>query len=281
MKWLVCVLIFSIPICLPAQLHTDRHAYYLFDEELQPIHHANIYIASSGYLTQTDLSGYFEIDETGLNPTDTIFISALGYESMTLSLGDLQTLQGVFLSENRIALHEIEVVAERKKSRYRKAGTTGFSKIFYMEWNTSGSDSLNNYQIGKLVRFRQDSIFLSSIHFHLNNTAVDSASFLVSAYRIQKDSGKISETCIAQPVIVRTSIVAGWNTIDLAPYLIKIPGMVLVSLQYIPAQRKTPLFFFSTKTLPGNDTFLKPIKNGSWMQSRTCASIYVTGRLVR
>lgn len=281
--WLLYINLFSL--LGYSQIEFQNLTYQVLDEKLAPIPNVSIHFIDHMVLSATDLSGNFSFPTKlhNLTPEDSISFSAVGYETEITTIADLMELGLVILNEKKHELQEVVVSAKKSRIKYATSGNKRYSDMFYQSWypHYSYQEKVNNYQIAKHLSFKQDSLFLDRLNFHVHSSSSDSAEFIVEIFEYSNHPSASIGKRLHPAFSKSISIKAGWNEINLTNHLLKIPGDVWVSIQFVPKNWRQPLFYLSSTFFSSHDSAIKPIEDEDWVFIKTNTSIYGVGRKIR
>jgi hypothetical protein len=141
---------------------TELHGVILDGNTEEALPYANIYVVKSGKGAISNEIGQFTVDVSALAENDTIRFQYIGYKTRGITLGDLQRMDAVLLSEEIINLSELIVFGDvpdlktivknilvYKDSNYRK--TTSKKQSFMREREVA---DLSNFKL----KFKKSSI---------------------------------------------------------------------------------------------------------------------------
>jgi hypothetical protein len=208
-----------------------------------PVPYASIYVPQKGYGVLGDADGNFQFDLTKLDKTDSVRISAIGYEILILTKEDLTKydVHLLFLKPLTYEIQEVEV--KPRKQKY--LGTIKYSKK-----NCSAFAGEDPNWRGKQVAIRANNeedvkVFVESFGFYIvKNEYNDSLTFRVMLYEIG-DKGLPGKTFLQKPVIFKTNIKQGEVLIDLKEYNIVRTGDFFISLECLEETMESAKFCFA------------------------------------
>lgn len=205
--------------------------------------YASIYNLRSGYGVLSDANGSFQLDLTKIDQTDSIRVSAIGYETFVITREDFSKSQiSVFYLRPIIyEMNEVKVKPKKKKvlgtSKYSKTNCTAFA----------GEDS--NWR-GKQVAIRANNddgikVYLESFGFYIvKNEYQDSLTFRVMLYEIG-DKEMPGKTFLQKPIIFKTMANQGEVLVDLKQYDITRTGDFFISLECLEDTMESSKFCFA------------------------------------
>lgn len=253
----------------------------VLDTDFNPIPEVMITIPTKDYISTTDLSGLaiFPSFMDELGKKDSVVVSALGYSQIKVAATDLQKLPLVVLEPKRVALKEVEVVEKGKRLKVREAGNSRFSRKLYMDWYAKDPDpKQKHFQLGKVLSFNSDTVLLQDLFFHVHSSVVDSARVEIAGYRVAKNGLPLEKGLFEWEI--KSAIKTGWNKISLREKLLFTPGKILISIRYVPAVHKVPLFNLSGSFFNAGDSYKKTTEKDSWQKVYGNLSLYCTAVLL-
>jgi len=184
----------------------------------------NLGIVSKGEGTVSDKDGVFTLVYT--HPNDEVTISAIGFESRSLSLEALSELEQIGLQPIVYETAWVEVSAER---------IGGEEKIYGVRNRNRGlSIGFGNAQlgteIGAPIRIKKPS-WIKSANFVLNHAKGDSLLLRVNIYKF--DKGEVGPNILQENIVIEQEQRRGTITVDLQPYNLILEQDVLLSLEWL------------------------------------------------
>ncbi len=215
----------------------------LLDMDRQtPLPYANIYVLQKNMGVISNEKGYFSMDISELEETDTIRFQYIGYQTKNLSLTQLNGMSIVYLKEDIINLNEalifgsipkletiVKNVLKHKDSNYRKT-TSRKQSFFRKRDNVDLVDIKIKYKKSsipeldrEMIQFIQDRIpkhttsytdFLGDLYFNKNEE--DSIKFKVDAIRTvslkEKEIAELDQIeRVFEDIIANTSADEYWK----------------------------------------------------------------------
>lgn len=211
----------SFPIFLVCQ--SSISGVVLNKKNNKPIPYVNIGLPKYAQGTVSDEDGSFQLKFQ--HPNDTVFISAIGFQTQKISVNKLLEKNTIFLQEQIHEINEVNI----------KAQPLGKEKLFGKKNKNRGlSIGFGNAQlgceIGSVISIKKET-YLKSANFKLNHAEGDSLLFRVNIYHF--DEGQIGENILKENIIIYAPQKRGILTVDLPPYELFIQQDVLLTLEWI------------------------------------------------
>ena len=199
----------------------------------EPIPYSSIGIKGKTVGTVSNENGYFELPLNEINDTDSLKISAIGYQSKSYSIMQAKnfTSENIYLNESAVALNE--VVIKPTKTITKILGNKNYNK------NISCSfQGVNNNYKGVQTAIKANNkkgrlVWIEKFNFYIvKNEISDSVIFRLNFYKEDKD-GLPGENILRQPIIFKTIIKKGEVSVDLKKYNINTNDDFFISLECI------------------------------------------------
>lgn len=251
----------------------------ILTEQQEPLPYVNVYNADLDYGIVSDLNGMFLLPAEKIELLDSIRLSAIGYESSTLSLADLAGSCQIVLKAINYSIQEVKVTAEKVRYRKRKKGInpgiingmTGFMTV----------EETLGYEIGTIIR-NEETCYLESLFFRLETLNCDEANYGINIYELNN----------GQPIrnINREELLMSFGQndkkkkveLDLKDRRLKVDTDFLVTLEVlsIPPGENTCGGLFVSK-VGGQQLLQKDGRTGEWKLDKGPLAIYATMRCER
>lgn len=225
MKSLLLFILFS-PLITFSQISLKGT---IVDSQKNPIQFASISINQTANGTYTNEKGIFHFDS--IQPTDTLKISCIGYESRSILVKILSDT--ILLQEISIEIGEVVI-----KSEYTR------ELIGCLKNKDRGKDGgLNGYISGILIN-NISSSYLESIEFYIKKPKTLAPNlFFLHLYKL--DSNNLQTPILSQRISIPTNE-KGWVKIDLSKQFIKIADSIFIAYETVP----NPEYFKNVKEVP-------------------------------
>jgi hypothetical protein len=209
----------------------------------QPIPYVAIGIVGKSYGTLTDQHGIFTLNIPLLTEKDTVRISAIGYENLSVTGVEANEMKNgsVFLKPTVYDLIEVKIKPKKQKvlgtSKYSKINCTAFAGEA-ANWKGRQAAIRANNEEGVTV-------YMESFHFYIiKNTYTDSLAFRLMLYEVN-EKGYPGTTFLKKPVIFKTNVKEGEVSVDLKGYDISTTGDFFISLECLEDEMESSKFCFA------------------------------------
>ncbi|MBL7895573.1 MAG: carboxypeptidase-like regulatory domain-containing protein [Bacteroidia bacterium] len=197
----------------------------------EPIPFASIGIKGKAYGTVCDENGVFELKVGAFTETDTLKITAIGYDGKKISMKVAKNFSNetIYLPSASVQLSEVKVKPKKTITKVlgNKNYNTGICLSFTgAEGNYKGAEisiKANNKK-GRLV-------FLENFNFYIvKNLYKDSLTFRLNFYKEDKN-GLPGENILRKPIIFKTMVKEGVVSVNLKHLFINTDDDFFMSLE--------------------------------------------------
>jgi hypothetical protein len=193
----------------------------------------------------SDGNGKFELTIPHFTDKDTIRISSIGYNSLSMAGNELKesTNKLFYLKPELYNLKEVEINA--KNSGYTILGTskysTGICTAFAGE-NNNWKGEQAAIQVNNTI---STPVYIESFNFYIiKNVYPDSLQFRIMLYKVDA-KGYPGKTFLKKPILFKTNLKHGEVTIDLKDYYITTTGDFFISLECLEEKMESTKFCFA------------------------------------
>jgi len=220
----------------------------------------NIGIRKKGIGTAADINGSFELTISNENRQDTITISVVGFQELSLPINAIHSGKQTefFLEEKATSLQEI--VISSKVLKIRKFGTTSRNPLISGNAQSRNSDDIS--ELAKLIELNGKPSELLSATLYLKSWKIDSASFRINF--LENIDGAPGERIVEKSIIKRLPLKKGWVTVDLAQYDIILDKEFFISFEYLPDSTHKEKFLFIYGGALGGSYYSRNVSLGDW-----------------
>ena len=216
----------------------------------EPLQYANIGIIGKNIGGIAFRDGKFNIILKGLEPTDTIKVSYIGYQSQLIPAATLD-----LLSYHKIALKPSAVLLKQIIVREKKQSTIlGNAKAGRTRTGWGDLKSLRGRTRGLRITGIDCSVRAKSFFFRIDDNEWDSVAFRFNLFESSNDS-TVGQSILTHNIFVVTSAKHRWVSIDLEAYNLALCGSVIATLEWVDAWGKTGIYSnvltFSLSRTPG------------------------------
>lgn len=213
---------------------------------------ANIGLIGKPIGTVADENGQFSFDLPESRKTDSLKISAIGYQSISfLRVTNTDKDNKIFLRQTAQALEE--VVVHYKKRNYKTLGDNNYTKN-----NCSGfADISGNWKGSETAVYikNKTTVQIESFSFYvIMNRYADSLLFRLMLYeripgklygKINQKENWVGKTFLKKPIIFKLGIKQGEFTLDLRDYNIYCTGDFFISLECLMDKMEISQFCYA------------------------------------
>lgn len=233
---------------LPAQ---DVLKGLILDQSNQPIPYVNIGVLNTAIGTVSRENGQFELVVDGINASDTVKISTIGFESRAFQLQNLRKM----LEQNpQIKLESIQYDLAEVTIKPLDYAEFGFDKtsmdrnvnfaIYKFPRQNLGAEVARKFKMNKYTkRNKEKACRLDQFKFYLGYCDYDWAKLRVIVYELE--NGQPGTPLLQENVIVEVKKgQTGWVEVDLKSHNIIVKEDIAVGLEWIdhsPAGRRVSL----------------------------------------
>jgi hypothetical protein len=228
----------------------------------EPIPFSSVGIIGKTMGTVSNENGYFELVLKEINETDSLKISAIGYQSKSYTVKQTKnfTAEKIYLNESAILLNE--VVIKPSKTITKVLGNKNYNKNISCSFQ--GVD--NNYK-GVQAAIKANNkkgrvVWIENFNFFISkNDAADSAMFRLNFYKEDKN-GMPGENILRQPIVFKTKVERGEVSVDLKKYNINTNDDFFISLECLSDNINSKNLAFSGALL--GPSYFKLATFSSW-----------------
>jgi len=204
-------------------------------ENNRPIPYVSIGIINKADGTVSNIEGEFKLDLiAGVNDSDTLRISSIGYQSRVFLVGELtrKFKEGALNVALLKTVTELKPVAvNAKHATVKILGYPTTSKLLGVGFGTNSIGS----QGGIKLAVKQQNTNIESLSFFIIQNSFESLTFRVNVY--QMTDGRPGDNILTGNVIFKVEgKQTGKITVDLTPYDIYVDKDVLIALEWIEAK---------------------------------------------
>ncbi len=211
----------------------------------QAIPFASIGIAGTLQGILSDGEGNFELAVPHLTDTDTIRISSIGYNNLSIAGSELRkNPKKVFYLKSMVYdLSEIKVKPDNVG--YKLLGTAIYSKNVCTAFTGIGK-SWKGEQAAILANNKEGTtVYMESFSFYIiKNVYTDSLQFRIMLYEVDA-KGYPGKTFLKKPILFKTNVKQGEVKIDLRDYAISTTGDFFISLECLEEKMEAGKFCFA------------------------------------
>lgn len=235
----------------------------VFDKKTnEPIPFASIGIKGKTVGTVSNENGVFEMPLKEIVDTDSLKISAIGYQgkSYAVKLAKTFTGESIYLSESAVALNE--VVIKPTKTITKVLGNKNYNTN--VQCSFQGAD--NNYK-GVQAAIKANNkkgrlVWIENFNFYISkNELTDSASFRLNFYKEDKE-GMPGDNILRSPIVFKTNTKSGIVSVDLKKYNINTNDDFFISLECLSDKINSKNLTFSGALL--GPAYFKMATFSSW-----------------
>lgn len=221
--------------------------------------YVNIGVVGKNIGTVSSVNGNFRILIPKGHDADTIKISSIGYEPLSMKVS---TFRKTLKLSNRIRLipkviNLKEFVVSGRELKEKVLGNTTTSTIV-----TGGfsSNDLGN-EIGVKIKIKRSPTYVKDFNINIVENIYDTLKFRINFYNIKK--GLPNKRLFDKNIIVVTTLREGKLTVDLSKYNIVVEEDFIVAIEWIEDLGKTDGLRFSCGFL-GKSIIVRQTSQGEW-----------------
>jgi hypothetical protein len=276
MKNALLILFMLFPLSGFSQAKLSGHVYNAQTREILP--YANVIIESRNTGTISDKDGLFELTA---NPSDTVTVSYLGFQTTTIIAEESATNNDVYLEP--VPYEISDVIVTNRKSKMRKFGhSSGGSRMLFVPFFTLGEVKRGNRigkEVGTIIKVKSDTS-VKSFNVLITKNLYELAKFRLTFYSVQ--DGIPGDVLINRDITFEiTSQQKGRYTLDLTPYDIFLDGgqEVLVTMTLLDETgEEIPNIFFLNGALTGKGIYKRNVGMSEWERIGGTITMYLEGR---
>jgi hypothetical protein len=233
----------------------------------KPVEFVNIGIAGKNVGTVSDMNGKFSLLVDAKYDNDTLMISCIGYNPLTLKISDLRKNQDIrlMLQEKTYALHE--VVIKPKAFRQKTLGVT--TKLRNMQ--AGFKENLLGYECGVLMKNRKAAL-IKKVDIHIASCSYDTIFYRLNIYEV--NAKKVFVNILKEPIYIKMpkDQVNKEIQIDLTAKNIIVVGDFVVTLEHVKDLGQGNLYFCAGLM---DKTYYRKTSQGKWETAPVGVSISV------
>ena len=230
----------------------------------QGIPFASIGIVGTQAGTLTDGNGNFLLTIPHL--TDSIHISSIGYNGLSLSANELQSnpRHVFYLKPEAYKLNE--VVVDAKNMMYKILGTSNYSKEICSAFIGENANWRGEQAAILVTKKDSTKVLLESFGFYVvKNNYTDSLQFRIMLYEVD-EKGYPGNTFLKKPLLFKTNIKQGEVRVDIRDYYITHSTDFFISLECLEEKMEAHKFCFAGSIkVP---SFVKTSAFAKWIRVR-------------
>jgi hypothetical protein len=279
MKKTLLILVMLFPLSGFSQVKLSGRVYNAQTREILP--YANVIIESRNTGTISDKDGLFELT---VNPSDTVTVSYIGFQTTTLIAEESATNNDVYLEP--VPYEISDVIVTNRKSKLKKLGhSSGGSNIiglaipFFQYDEIKRGDRIGK-EVGVIIKIKSDTS-IKSFNVFITKNLYELAKFRLTFYSVQ--DGIPGDVLINRDITFEiTSQQKGRYTLDLTPYDIFLDSgqEVLVTMTLLDETGdEIPNVFWLNGALAGKGVFKRNVGMSEWNRIGGTITMYLEGRV--
>lgn len=251
------VLIVSSSGCLLSQ---DTLVGKVIDSQSkESLAYVNIGVIGKNIGTVSSVNGDFKIIIPTGHDTDTIRVSSIGYEPMSIKVSTfrktLKLSNRIKLIPKVVSLKEFVVSSRELKEKVLGNTTTSTSVTGGFSSNELGNE------IGVKIKIKKSPTYVKDFNINIVENIYDTLKFRINFYDIK--NGLPNKRLFDKNVIVVTTLKEGKLTVDLSDYAIVVEDDFIVAIEWIEDLGKTDGLRFSCGFL-GKSIIARQTSQGKW-----------------
>jgi hypothetical protein len=207
-------------------------------EARQPLAYVSVGVLNKPMGTVSDSLGNFSFEISNGNLSDTLQVSRVGYNSLTILVKDFMYApeKEIRLTEKVAQLEEVVITSEKARKNTATIGRQGAGKMTQLSIHkkTKVEETIGS-EMGMLYRINKDNAILKDFNFYISANNFNSIKFRINIYSVKKD---LPDSLIYNKQIFATldQFKTGWTKIDMEEYKIKIKDDIIVTVQWIESK---------------------------------------------
>lgn len=238
-----------------------------------PLQYVNIGIIGKDQGTISDANGFFKLTLQDANRDDTLRISLIGYQPITLSIQKLikqRTFQlTIDLAEAITELKEVTLTSQKLTTKV--LGNHTESKFLGGKFAPGDLGS----EIAIRIKVKKSATYLEKFSFNISYNSGDTAIFRVNIY--DSKNGVPHENILTENILVKINGQAGKMQVDLSQYNIEVIDDFFIGLEWIDGKRNSGIVFSSALGIKGS-TYYKKASQGHWRKHKIAVGFNVTAK---
>ena len=186
----------------------------------EPVVGATIQTIGRRYFMLSNENGFFELDRTIVNKNDSLKITCIGFQAITISVSDVLNHPQIQMKETTTELGEVKVYArESFKTVIGNVDSKGGNTM-----NLSFGDKVALFipnlgiQHGYVTKFR----YFAKPNFGLEDHYTEP--FLIQLYSVDSVHGNPDKSLLKEALLLKANKRNKWNEFNLSQYGIQIPS---------------------------------------------------------
>lgn len=230
----------------------------VLDKETKiPLAYANVGILGKNNGTVTDENGNFSLSIPEKLLGDTLRISYIGYESISLCKYYQDSLINLLveLKPKSFVLNEV-IITPSDFKEVILGNTVDWDKIsIYFLSEQLGSE------VGTVIRLRKKAL-LQELRFNILKSEYDSLVFRINVYDFRK--GLPQENLLKEPIVIRPNNTSGLAIIDIEKYNVWLERDFLISVEYFKQLGDNSKHAFMSGGIFNNPSYWRLGSQGKW-----------------
>ncbi len=228
----------------------------------QSIPFASIGVVGTLQGTLSDENGNFKLSIQHIADTDTIRISSIGYNNLSVTGSDLKKNVAKIFYLKSMVYDLTEVKVSLKKSDYKILGTGNYSKNICTAFIGENNNWRGEQAAIQANNKEGSQVYIESFNFYIiKNDYIDSLQFRIMLYEVDA-KGYPGETFLKKPILFKTNVKQGEVQVDLKDYFINTTGDFFISLECLEEKMESQKFCFAGSIkVP---SFCKTTAFGKW-----------------
>ncbi len=226
------------------------------NKEVLPFVNIGIRNKNTGTITGED--GRFSLAIPNGYENETLSFSYMGYEELQLPLKEAKTQQVFELKVKAQTLESVEVKAG--KLYPKKYGIYKYAPLFHLLDGSIVQDDI--FEIAQLVKLGNKDVRITTLNLHINEQRADSGLFRINFYGY--DGSRPTHRLVEKNILQKLPIRYGWLQFDLNDYNLHLKGDVVVSIEFIPTEKKTSRIVYEIKVGGRSKSFTRKSSMGAW-----------------
>jgi len=247
------------------------------------LQYASIGISNKNTGTVSNSKGEFSLEiNEDLNENDRVTFSYVGYQSKTIAISKLNSLNNVIeLEPEKNQLKEVLVKFVKPKPKIIGRNSKGFGLMhcnFYTYYEKDVDDRLSK-EIGMKFKLKKD-CKINDLNFNITSNEFSSLKFRLNFYKIE--NGFPTKLIIERDIVFEIkNECKGWFNLDLKPYDIYLDKEfeeIAVTIQWVESKKaneKSKYFGISTAKSVTETSFFREKSMDTWKKSGQSLSFYL------
>jgi hypothetical protein len=232
------------------------------EQSLNPVPFATIGMTGKHFGTLTNEKGDFELSTPYFSDADTLKISAIGYETISLAKEEVRGIKNKILLLKPIAYELNEVKVKPLKVRTKILGTEDYSKKNCTAFMGENENWKGEQAAIKAGNKEGQTVYIEEFGFYIiKNDYPDSLKFRIMFYEVGA-KGYPSKTFLKKPIVFKTNVKQGEVKVDLKDYSVSTTGDFFISLECLEAKMEAAKFCYAGSV--GVPSFYKTTAYGRW-----------------